>query len=236
MLTFLAALSLGFLGSFHCVGMCGPIALALPLDRSSAWKAAVGSVSYNMGRITTYASLGFLFGIVGKSFVISGGQRSLTITIGLLLLLTVLLPEQVLARIRLTNHIYPFILRQKAMIGKMFNRKGLSSLFFIGVLNGLLPCGFVYLGLATAIASGNAFTGAGFMAGFGAGTIPAMLTLSLARNSLPPSLRSRIRQATPIFIGIVSILFILRGLNLGIPYISPELTTISDTRHNCCHK
>jgi sulfite exporter TauE/SafE len=236
MLFLFSAITLGFFGSVHCLGMCGPIALALPLDRSSSASVWIGTLSYNVGRILTYSILGSLFGLMGKAFEIAGLQRSLTIAIGVLLLTTIFLPQHVGSNIRFKSVFHNFILRQKNRLGHLFSRTSLQNLFFIGLLNGLLPCGFVYLGLVASVASGGIFTGTLFMAAFGAGTLPAMASLSLVGNRLPISFRSKIRKATPFFIGFMAMLFILRGMNLGIPYLSPKLTTIVDIKHNCCHK
>jgi len=236
MLLLITALSLGFLGSFHCVGMCGPIALALPLDRSSTTRAVGGALTYNTGRILTYALLGILLGLAGKSFVIAGYQRTLSLAIGFLLLLFLIMPQQFKSSVPSLRIFQGFVTRQKIAIGKLFQRSSLQSLFLIGLLNGLLPCGFVYLGLASALTTGEALKGAAFMAAFGAGTLPAMLTLSLAGNTISLSVRNNIRKAAPFVMGLMALLFIFRGLNLGIPYLSPHLSAVSDLKHNCCHK
>lgn len=90
----IAALSLGFLGSFHCIGMCGPIALALPLDRVSMFKKVAGGITYNLGRVFTYGILGLLFGLLGKGFVIGGYQQVLSIALGVIILLGLFLPAR----------------------------------------------------------------------------------------------------------------------------------------------
>lgn len=236
MLFLISALSLGFMGSFHCVGMCGPIALALPLDRSSMLRATAGSLSYSAGRILTYAVLGVLMGLAGKSVVIAGYQRALTLSIGIILLGLILLPSRFGAAIQPARFLSHFISRQKNGIRRLFERSSLQSLFLIGSLNGLLPCGFVYLGLAGALAAGDTLKGAGFMAAFGLGTLPAMLVLSVAGNKLSMPFRNTIRKVAPVIMALMALLFILRGLNLGIPYLSPNLTTVTDKRHACCHK
>jgi hypothetical protein len=236
MFIFLTALSIGFLGSFHCVGMCGPIALALPLNRSGYGSAAAGALTYNAGRIITYAVFGIALGLAGKTFVIAGYQRALSLTIGAVLLVYVCIPDSMKSSIPSPRFLQKFVSKNKNAIGRLFQRSSLTSLLLIGLLNGLLPCGFVYLGLAGSLATGDAWKGAAFMAAFGAGTIPAMLALSLAGNRISLPVRNSIRKAVPVFMGLMALLFILRGLNLGIPYLSPHLSAVTDTQHNCCHK
>ena len=232
----LAALSLGFLGSFHCIGMCGPIALALPLGRESKFKRVAGGIIYNIGRITTYGIFGLLFGLLGKGFVIGGYQQGLSIALGVLILFGLLFPSRLSSHIGLTKVIVPFLSKVKSLLGKLFTQKSFASLFLIGVLNGLLPCGLVYLGVAGAITTGDAAKGSLFMMMFGLGTLPAMLFVSMASNAVSVEWRNKIRRAVPVFVGIMACVLILRGMNLGIPYVSPELSKTDCTKHSCCHK
>ncbi len=236
MLILLTAITLGFLGSFHCVGMCGPIALALPLNRKNILTITSGVLTYNGGRILTYALFGCLFGLVGSSFVIAGYQRILSIALGIGLIISVLLPENAARRFRLSRNIFSIISAQKANVAKLFRRTGYPSLLLIGMLNGLLPCGFVYTAVAGSILTGGVLQGALFMAFFGLGTLPAMAALSLAGNKIGLGFRNRLRQAVPVFIIAMAALLILRGLNLGIPYLSPKLSSSDWTQHTCCHK
>lgn len=232
----LAAVTLGFLGSFHCVGMCGPIALALPLDRSSSLSKFSGALIYNIGRMFMYALLGGIFGLVGESFVIAGYQQLASITLGVAILIMVLLPNQVFGRFKLTQFIYSYISKLKQQLSLLFKKNSLKSLFFIGTLNGLLPCGLVYLGIAGAIATGNSVDGAVFMALFGLGTLPAMLSVALLGNSISINFRNKIKKAVPFFVMTMAVLLILRGMNLGIPYVSPQLSSSKPIAHKCCHK
>ena len=127
----------------------------------------------------------------------------------------------------------------KSNISQLFGHNTKEALFFIGVLNGLLPCGLVYLGIAGSIATGNAFSGALFMVGFGLGTIPAMMTLTAIRDFISIKFRENVRKAVPVFVGIMALLLILRGLNLGIPYVSPEAKVSPKTGiivQQVCHK
>ncbi|MCK6648552.1 MAG: sulfite exporter TauE/SafE family protein [Bacteroidia bacterium] len=231
-----AAITLGFLGSFHCVGMCGPIALALPLNHNSLWSKIIGALLYNFGRMFTYALLGSLFGLLGQSVVIAGYQQALSITLGVIILIMVLLPSSTYGRFKITAFIYSYIGKLKQKLGSLFQKRSYSSLFFIGTLNGLLPCGLVYLGIAGAIATGNSLEGALFMAMFGLGTLPAMFILGMLGNSISINIRNRINKAIPVFVVAMALLLILRGMNLGIPYISPEMSVSKPECSKCCHK
>jgi sulfite exporter TauE/SafE len=230
-----AALGLGFIGSFHCVGMCGPIAFALPLNRQSVWTQLGGAMAYNSGRVFTYALLGSLFGLIGASFVLAGFQQILSMVLGGVLLVSVLLPERMASQFRLTSGIFSFLAGQKSKIGQLFQRTGLASLFLIGLLNGLLPCGFVYTGIAGAILTGGSLPGAAFMALFGLGTIPAMAVVSLTGNKVSLTFRKQLRRVMPVLAIMMAICLIVRGMNLGIPYLSPKFSPETG-QHSCCHR
>lgn len=219
----LAGLAFGFLGSFHCIGMCGPIALALPGTLTGHIPFIVSRLIYNTGRVITYTALGGIVGFFSRIISLGGYQQGLSIAVGFMLLL-------VPARGKLRT----LLDRSGSVTGKMVNKitgriktlfgSGTSaSLFLIGLLNGLLPCGFVYMALATAATSGGTEPSLLFMAAFGLGTIPAMLGVSLAGNMVPVTFRQRMQSFSPYFIAMVGIILILRGLNLGIPFISPVL-------------
>lgn len=232
----LIALSLGFLGSFHCIGMCGPIALALPTNSENSFKKISGSLLYNAGRIFTYGSSGLLFGLLGKSFIIAGYQQALSIALGVLVLVLVLFPQRYAAHFGLTRFIFSFISKVKSELGLLFKKKTYSGTFSIGVLNGLLPCGLVYLGVAGSIATGDPVKGSAFMMAFGLGTLPAMLFISMASQLITMNVRNKMRKAVPVFVVAMACMLILRGMNLGIPYVSPELSKTDCTKHTCCHK
>ncbi|MES2838261.1 MAG: sulfite exporter TauE/SafE family protein [Bacteroidota bacterium] len=237
---FISALSLGFLGSFHCVGMCGPIALALPVhSKSNAFKIAGISV-YNFGRIITYTLLGAIFGLFGESFSFFGFQQQLSITIGVVLLLSILLPLIFKNSFSISNPINVFISKIKSLMGKLFKSQKISSLYLIGLLNGLLPCGFVYLAIAGAMASGSILNGALFMLFFGLGNTPAMFSVAWISQLISLNMRNTIKKAVPVFVVFMAVLFILRGLNLGIPYVSPKFDTAKSATEKPtaipCHK
>jgi len=216
------ALLFGLLGSFHCVGMCGPIAFILPVDRKNPAKK-IGQISlYHFGRIFSYALLGMVFGLVGKSLNLFGMQQQLSIIIGLLMILVVLIPQKTFNKYNFSRPLYRIIGKVKSALGKELKKKSPDTFLTIGFLNGFLPCGLVYMAIFGAIASGNALQGSLYMAFFGLGTVPLMTSAIYLGNFLNAQVRQRIRRAIPVFVVLIGCLFIVRGLGLGIPYISPK--------------
>lgn len=215
-----SGIALGFVSSFHCVGMCGAFAFALPTQHLSIAKKNIGIILYNTGRIITYISLGLIFGFIGKQIYLGGLQQKFSIIAGLvlfILLLSGFFTKQ--------NSKLPFIGRLnifvQKIIGNYLQQKKLHAFLLVGVANGLLPCGMVYFAIAAAVASGNIFNGALFMLGFGAGTVPLMYFLSSFGFVINISVRNKMRKVVPYFMGCIAVLLILRGMNLGIPYVSP---------------
>lgn len=230
----LAALSLGFLGSFHCIGMCGPIALSIPVKRTSTWSVFSGSLIYNLGRVLTYTIIGFLFGLLGSGFAMAGWQSILSVGLGVFILVLLFLPRLSVFKMG-TGLLVQTLEKLKAAIRQLFGTHTSSALALIGLLNGLLPCGLVYLGIAGAIATTNPIQGSLFMLFFGLGTLPAMLSITVIRDYISIKFRERIRTLVPVFVGIMAVLLILRGLNLGIPYVSPSIEMNKGVcHHQCC--
>lgn len=215
----ISGLVMGGVGSLHCVGMCGPIALSLPSVNSSASSRFLGTLLYNTGRVVTYAVLGAILGMIGYSLVMMGFQKWLTITVGAGMLVFLFLPSQF--KNRGGNLKFMISLRQK--IARLYAHPSYPSLFLIGLFNGLLPCGLVYAALAVAVAGGSVPTSSLFMASFGAGTLPMMWMVAFFAGSIKYSFRVSLRKAYPFVIFIMGCVLILRGLNLGIPFISPAL-------------
>jgi len=238
----IAAISLGFLGSFHCIGMCGPIALSLPVNAMPLPKKILSIFAYNFGRIITYTIFGALFGLIGQSFFLFGFQQKLSLTLGLLILLGLILSSRFVNKPQYSNNIYKMFNNLKTVIAHQFQKRGIKTFFSIGLLNGLLPCGLVYLGIAGAVSTGSVLKGALFMAAFGASTLPLMFAVSYSNHLITLKMRMRIRKLIPGVVGLMAILLVLRGLNLGINYISPRLVedktmTIGCKQQlKCCHK
>ena len=219
---FLAALTLGMIGSFHCIGMCGPLALSLPVSHNNDLSRISGGLIYNSGRILSYTSMGLIFGSLGNLIIASKWQSSLSIGLGIIILLYLLVPKKYYHFSTATTLGKPFMLLRQ-QLGRLFQSKKLSSLLFIGVLNGFLPCGLVYLALTSSIISASPVNGGMFMLFFGLGTFPMMFATVLMGNYLNQSLRQKIHKAVPALLFFMAVLLILRGMNLGIPFISPEL-------------
>jgi sulfite exporter TauE/SafE len=211
----------GLLGSFHCVGMCGAIALALPGGRGPRYVA--GRVLYNLGRVSTYALLGAAAGALGQSLRLAGWQQGLSLLSGGLILLLVATPERWVGRAAGWLGLAAGLGRVKAGLAYYYRRPGLGALYATGLLNGLLPCGLVYLALAGALSAPGIRGAAAYMGLFGLGTLPLMLALSLSGQLVPLALRQRLRRAVPMTALALAGLFLLRGLGLGIPYVSPVL-------------
>lgn len=228
------ALVMGFAGSLHCAGMCGPLALALPVTSTNRARFIAGRMLYNAGRILTYAALGTLFGLVGKTLVLAGLQRGLSIGVGIVLLGYLVVRSNRGFFAGAQSFIPRLIAPLRIALGKQLRERSLTALFVVGLLNGLLPCGLVCLALAGAAGTGSAAQGALFMIVFGAGTAPMMLALSLFGKTLHAGLRLQFQRAIPALVTVLAVLFILRGMSLGIPYISPDLDAPA-TGHSCCH-
>lgn len=213
----------GLFGSLHCIGMCGPIVLALPVIGDTQLKILTGRVLYNLGRIFTYTLMGALFGLFGSRLVLFGLQQDLSIAFGVIILAYVLTPHKIKTKVantflyRVTTN---FI---KSRFSSMISKKSNSSLFTIGVLNGLLPCGFVYVGIAGAVSTVNWISGALYMALFGLGTFPVMFATAMFGKIINLNFKRKISKLIPVFAVILALIFILRGLNLGIPFLSPKL-------------
>jgi sulfite exporter TauE/SafE len=216
------ALVLGLAGSFHCIGMCGPIAFVLPVDRSTKSKLFYQIFLYHFGRLISYSIIGLLFGLIGKGLYLAGFQQRLSILMGIIMILLVLIPASIFNKYNFSKPLYKIIGQVKKKLGIYLNKKSNKSIFSIGFFNGFLPCGLVYMALIGSISTGNAHQGAFYMFLFGLGTVPLMTTAVLIGNFVNLSIRTKIQKVIPVFVVIIGLLFILRGLGLGIPYISPS--------------
>ncbi|RSK50021.1 sulfite exporter TauE/SafE family protein [Hymenobacter rigui] len=222
----------GLLGSFHCVGMCGAIALALPGQPGSPadrgrWPFLRGRLLYHAGRISTYAGLGALAGLAGHGLRLAGWQQSLSIASGLLILLLIAAPARYSGRLADALGLAALLRWVQATLADLFRRPSGAALYGTGLLNGLLPCGLVYLALAGALSAPGVLGAAAYMACFGLGTLPLLLSLSLTGRLVPVAWRSRLRRVVPYAATTLALLFVVRGLGLGIPYLSPRLQPLA---------
>ncbi|MEP5253931.1 MAG: sulfite exporter TauE/SafE family protein [Winogradskyella arenosi] len=231
----ISALILGMLGSLHCVGMCGPIAFMLPVDRSNSVKKISQIAIYHFGRLLAYSIIGLLFGLVGKSLYIFGFQQQLSIAIGVLMIVVVLLPQRIIGKYQLSKSLYKLIGKVKSSLGQALKKKTADTFLTIGFLNGFLPCGLVYMAVFGAVATGNLLQGSLYMLLFGLGTIPLMTTAIYLGKFLNSNIKQRIQKVIPVLVMVIGVLFILRGLGLGIPYISPAPITEMASSAMECH-
>lgn len=202
---------LGFLGSGHCVGMCGPLVLALP--------GASGKVSanllYHLGRLLTYTLIGAIMGGIGAGIAdVAGGagqaqlrtvtriQLGFSAAAGLFLLLfgltrIGLVPEPRWMSVASPSRLPGFEgVRERALV-----RRQRLSVFLFGLLLGLLPCGLSYAAFARALPSGGADRGALMALTFGLGTVPALLLLGTAASGWA----SRHRRLSDLLAGLVMV-------------------------------
>ena len=230
-----SAIILGLMGSLHCVGMCGPIAFILPVDRSNNLKKFSQIFVYHIGRLLAYGILGLIFGLLGKGLFVFGMQQKLSIIIGVLMIIVVLIPYKTFSKYNFSKPMYSLIAKVKSRLGKELQKKTADTFLTIGFLNGFLPCGLVYMALFGAIAMGNPLEGSFYMMLFGAGTIPLMTSAIYFSSLLKSSAKQKIQKLIPVFVVLIGALFILRGLGLGIPYVSPKPVTevVSSTME--CH-
>ncbi|MBP6127553.1 sulfite exporter TauE/SafE family protein [Flavobacterium sp.] len=230
-----SALIFGFISSLHCVGMCGPIAMMLPIDQNNSFKKWSQIATYQLGRVVAYASLGLLFGVLGSGFFFAGFQQQLSILVGVLMILIAIIPENKLAQYNFSKPIYKLISTVKTQLGLQFKNKSYKSLFLIGLFNGYLPCGMVYAALFGAMAMNHVFLGSLYMILFGLGTIPLMTVVVNLLKSTSFAFYTKIQKAIPIVIIFIGILFIVRGFGLNIPYVSPSSMNLHIQSEVNCH-
>mgnify|MGYP001144775519 CR=1 FL=1 len=235
-MNYLAAFSIGLFGSFHCLGMCGPIALALPFGREVGWRRLTGNYAYQMGRVLTYGLIGAVAGLIGTGFSIAGWQQPLSILAGIAMIATIVLP-------RIGKGFYsqlkqstssPFYWARKKL-GNFLQIKSHAGYFSAGLLNGLLPCGLIYVAVLGSFSMPSVPEGAVFMVFFGLGTFPMMFITPLVPQLFSAFIKQAFRKAIPVFVILMGILFIIRGLGLGIPYVSPANGALSTQQTEECH-
>jgi hypothetical protein len=221
------AIALGLVGSLHCAAMCGPLMLALPATGSRPAFFLAGRLAYQAGRVFTYCMLGLAAGLAGRTLLLAGAQRWLSIALGLVILGGFFLSRKV----SVAAPVVSLVGRLKRAMSAQLQRRTFRSLVLLGALNGLLPCGLVYVALAGALAQGGLSSSLVYMAFFGLGTMPTMLAIGLSGRMFPVAWRMKLRGAIPAGVCLVAGLLILRGLGLGIPYLSPAVV---GGAANCC--
>jgi len=212
----------GLLGSAHCIGMCGPIAVALPGSRDLMRSYLSGRVLYNLGRTITYTLMGAVLGLLGLGVWLAGYQQALSVLTGAgIVVITLLTWNRSLIP---TGAIFNGLAsRFERMMRPLMQSNSQSGMLLIGVVNGFLPCGLVYVALAAALSTGSIYGGMAYMALFGIGTAPVMFLMAVSPGMLSGKWHHRLQKAIPWLAILVGMLLILRGLSLGIPYVSPDL-------------
>lgn len=224
------AIGMGLLGSIHCMGMCGPLVLGIFKDSLSS--KPYNYILYHLGKLMAYGTIGFGFGLLGKSLHLFISQQQLSILTGALLLIYYIITKVSGSNEKmsqLTTIIYN-------RIKTITNQMPLPKFYLLGFLNGFLPCGLVYLAATSSIATGHVLKSILWMVGFGIGTIPSLtfiLWLSRMFQSKFNPILSQIYQQLTL---VLAVLLILRGLNLGIPYISPKYNPQEEKVSKCCHR
>lgn len=227
----ISAITLGFASGFHCIGMCGPIALSMGFSRHQRSNYYIQNLSYQFGRILTYSFLGAVLGIIGEGFHMAGFQTYLSIIVGVILIIMALFSfggKDFASRIPFVSKL---LLKVKMRLGKILQKSDYQSRFLTGILNGFLPCGMVYMALTASLVSGGIWQGAAYMSFFGLGTFPFMFAVVLLGNFITANMRTKILRVIPIIMIILGGLFILRGLEIGIPYISPKAEALHIKNH-----
>ena len=213
---------LGLISSFHCVGMCGPLALSLPVHHLVKLRQTAAIFLYNIGRVVSYSLIGVLFGLVGRTIYLAGFQQWFSIVLGIAMLLisiqyffggNALHPKWMNGLHRSIQQLMMRVLKSKNMFGYLL----------LGMANGLLPCGMVYLAIAGALTTNELIKSVLFMSFFGFGTLPAMFILGFLGVKVNLVTRQHIKKMMPYIAVVMAVILILRGLNLGIPFISPVL-------------
>ncbi|ROL59343.1 sulfite exporter TauE/SafE family protein [Bacteroidetes/Chlorobi group bacterium ChocPot_Mid] len=229
-----SGLIMGLIGSLHCLGMCGPIAIAIPSRNDNKISIFIDSIVYNLGRTVTYVVMGALVGLLGTAVSLAGYQEIVSAIAGVLLLIIVVIPkkwETVLADIGIIKKASDSL---KTAFRKVFQVKTISSLLLIGILNGLLPCGLVYTALIASVAYGSVLGSMTFMLFFGLGTLPMLAVVFNVKTMISLGIRRKINKLIPVGIGLVAVILILRGLSLGIPFVSPVLPDHVSEKGKCC--
>ncbi len=238
MIFLISSFVLGLAGSFHCIGMCGPIALALPVNRKSGTTILMGILTANTGRIITYMLLGFVIGSIGFSLNLFRLFQVLSILFGIGLIIIAWRKHWLKHMEFRTPRFQRWVSGQ---MHQLLRQNGSLKLFGIGLLNGLLPCGMIFLALTNALLAENPVGSASSMAAFGLGTLPALIGVGFFAQHINQTFRSKLTRAFPYLLSVIGLLVILRGANLGIPVLSPKMEQQTTLGHRKtllieCHK
>lgn len=229
----LMAFLMGFTGSLHCAGMCGPIIWIMPFQVFSGLQKMLAIALYHIGRISVYAFMAVVLHSFKELFN-PRVQQYVSVFSGVLLLVAGIITFVPGHSIKFK---LPWSEPVKKMLGKVIGNPGLGAIGAAGVLNGLLPCGLVYMALSATMAMPSATGAAMLMYVFGVGTMPMLVGITLLKSKMNFVKGVNIKRFAPVIVFSFGLLFVLRGLNLGIPYLSPKVEmTAKEVKSSCCHK
>jgi sulfite exporter TauE/SafE len=231
--TIIMAFLMGLTGSLHCAGMCGPIIWIMPFANTESYKKWTGIFLYHIGRISIYALLGLLL-FSFKELFRPHIQQYISIILGSMLLIVGVASFIPGSKMKFT---LPWATLVQSSLSKFINRPGMSGLFISGALNGLLPCGLVYMALTLSVTAPSATHALALMYAFGIGTMPMLIALTILKGRLQLAKNWNMRHIVPGVMLVFGMLFLLRGMNLGIPYLSPAIKVEqNEVKASCCHK
>jgi len=231
--SFIMALAMGLTGSLHCVGMCGPIMMFLPFYHFTGARRVFAIGLYHFARISVYALMAFTIYSFREAFN-PQLQQAISIGLGSILLIAGIVSFFPLRR--KWQLILPWTDIVKKQLGRFMGDTSLPSIAVSGMLNGMLPCGLVYMALSATLALHSPAGAVLFMYFFGIGTLPALISIVIFKNRIAFFKNGYYKRFTPIIIFSFGCVFLLRGLNLGIPYLSPKVQVANGQIHSCCHK
>lgn len=226
---FISAFLLGLASSLHCIGMCGPLVMSVPVQHLPQHKKIWGILLYQFGRINTYMIMGVLAGLIGWRIGVAGWQQVFSVVMGMTILFFLL--SQVFFK-KMKGWAW-FNQKIRKLISWSMRRHCFSGMYLMGAANGLLPCGMLYIAISGAMASGSILNAMVFMFVFGLGTLPALFSLAFWGTRLSWQNRQSMRKLVPYIVGLTAILLIIRGLNLNIPYMSPFISERSADTVSC---
>lgn len=222
------ALTFGLLGSFHCLGMCGPLMLSLSFSSNNTkfgnihLLSGIGrSLYYHLMRIISYATIGVVTGLAGTIMQTAVTQQVLSIVSGVLIILWGINYSKISSVLESKGDV--FFSKYFISISKKLNPNNFIELGLLGIINGWLPCGLVYAAAAASLSYGRVDYSVVFMLLFGFGTIPMMVASMFLFSRISIALRKKMNKVIPYALTAMGILFILRGMNLGIPFLSPPM-------------
>lgn len=232
-LTISMAFLMGLTGSLHCAGMCGPIIWVMPFGMMNGIKKWIGIAVYHIARISIYVAMALVLHSF-KNLFQPQWQQYISIALGIILLVVGLISFVPNGKLKISLPWAGFV---KKHLGRFIGNPTIFSLFMAGVLNGLLPCGLEYMALSTTVAAPTVLETALLMYAFGLGTLPMMIGITILKSKASFLRFNNFRKLVPVIMFVFGALFVVRGMNLGVPYLSPRVSVEqNEVKASCCHK